>query len=78
METQGVVSFYSFPGGFGFIRISFKNDVFFHVKQWESDLEPKIGMRVTFERGPGHKPGQPDQALRVKIVSAEGQAGGAA
>jgi cold shock CspA family protein len=58
--------------GFGFIRISFKEQYFFHVQNWRGAVVPVRGQRVEFDLGPGHKPGQRPQA--IKVIAIEGGA----
>jgi len=54
--------------GFGFIMVGFRKDYFFHVHQWKSDREPKVGTVVMFEVIPANKPGFQHQAGNVRPV----------
>ena len=70
----GRVQKFSELKGFGFLLESFRTTVFFHVSEWKSDIAPKVGMRVTFDKAPSRKPGMPDQA--TNIVPVENVVGG--
>jgi cold shock CspA family protein len=61
-----VVQKFSALRGFGFLIQGFRTRFFFHITEWQSDLEPKQGMSVCFETAPANKPGMPDQAVRVR------------
>ena len=54
--------------GYGFIFRGFRDRIFFHITQWESDTEPKIGMLVTYNVVPARKPGFEHQAANVRPV----------
>jgi cold shock CspA family protein len=64
----GRVRKYDALRGFGFIMVGFREEFFFHVHQWKSDVEPKVGMVVTFEVIPANKAGFQHQAGNVKPV----------
>lgn len=69
MQYQGRVQQFSVLKGFGFLIEGFKNRVFFHVRNWKSDIAPKIGMPVQFNLGPANKPELPDQAVNIIPLS---------
>jgi len=69
----GTVRNYDEDRGYGFIRISFKEQYFFHVQNWHGADVPVQGARVEFDLAPGHKPGQRPQAIKV-IPAIEGGA----
>lgn len=71
----GTVQTYHEDRGYGFIKITFKERYFFHVQNYRGETAPTVGMLVEFDLAPGHKPGQPDQAIHV--IPAETNAGGA-
>jgi cold shock CspA family protein len=58
--------------GFGFIRREddFRVQVFFHFNNWSDPKAPAMHQRVEFDLGPGFKPGQADQAVKI-IVAAQ-------
>jgi len=64
----GIVHSFDEDRGFGFVRVSFKEQYFFHVQNWRGAEAPARGQRVEFDLGPGHKPGQRPQAVRVIVV----------
>jgi cold shock CspA family protein len=72
---EGKVQKFQVLKGYGFILRGFRERVFFHVSSWKSDTAPRIGMVVTFDLAPAHKPGLPDQAINV--VPVESSVGGA-
>lgn len=69
----GTVHTFDENRGFGFIRISFKEQYFFHVSNWGGPEAPLQGQKVEFDLGAGHKTGQRPQAVKV-IPSIEGSA----
>jgi cold shock CspA family protein len=71
----GRVQKFSELKGFGFLLVDFRTTIFFHVSGWNSDIAPKVGMRVTFDTAPSRKPGMSDQA--VNIMPVESGVGGA-
>jgi len=71
----GTIRTYNEDRGFGFIRVSFKEQYFFHVENWRGAAVPVAGQTVEFDLAPGHKPGQRLQA--VKVIPAETAVGGA-
>ena len=62
---QGTIQNYYPLKGYGFILAGFRKRVFFHVTRYNGPTAPTIDMRVEFDLGPGHKPGQPDQAIKI-------------
>jgi cold shock CspA family protein len=72
---QGTVQKYDDLKGYGFILQGFKTRLFFHVREWKSDTPPLIGMLVSYDVAPPHKPGQYNQA--VNIAPVESGVGGA-
>lgn len=54
--------------GFGFIRVSFKEQYFFHVDNWRAATVPVAGQKVEFDLAPGHKTGQRPQAVKIIVV----------
>jgi cold shock CspA family protein len=73
MIMVGTVHIFDENRGFGFIRISFKEQYFFHVSNWGGPEAPLQGQKVEFDLGAGHKPDQRPQAVKV-IPSIEGGA----
>jgi cold shock CspA family protein len=61
----GTIQTYYEDRGYGFIKISFRERYFFHVQNFRGETVPTQGMRVEFDIAPGHKPGQPNQAIHV-------------
>lgn len=68
---NGEVQQFNKARGFGFLLHGFKNRVFFHVSNWKSDVEPEVGMAVTFDTAPSGRADKPDQAVNV-VPAAEG------
>ena len=64
----GLVQKFSELKGYGFLLLDFKTRVFFHISSWKSSTAPRIGMPVSFDLAPAHKPGLPDQAINVVPV----------
>jgi cold shock CspA family protein len=68
----GTIQTYQEDRGYGFIKISFKERYFFHIENYRGETIPTVGMRVEFDLAPGHKPGQPNQAIHVIPADATG------
>ena len=64
----GIVQKFSQLKGFGFLLQDFKTTRFFHVSSWNSDVAPKIGMKVSYDLAPSRKPGMPEQAVNIVPV----------
>ncbi len=62
---EGKVQKFQVLKGYGFILRGFRERIFFHVTEWKSDIQPRIGMVVMYDLAPAHKPGLPDQAINV-------------
>jgi hypothetical protein len=54
---------------FGFIKITWKQQYYFHISQWDAEELPEIGQRVIFEEAPPRKPGAYPCAVNVKPLS---------
>jgi cold shock CspA family protein len=72
MRKEGTVR--EFRESFGFIKITYKQQYFFHVSQWDSVDLPEVGQRVSFEEAPPRKPGAYPCAVNVQPIG--GQEGG--
>jgi hypothetical protein len=67
MENQreiGVI--HNWRDSWGLVRITFKQRFFFHISEWDSDLEPVIGQQVSFEIRPARPGGALPQAVDVR------------
>ena len=52
----GTILRFNHARGFGFIRpAGLKDDIFFHVSQWQSEHPPEISRGVTFEARQGKR-----------------------
>jgi cold shock CspA family protein len=60
-----IVQKFSEIKGYGFLLESFRSNIYFHVSGWNSDIPPKIGMRVTYDKAPSFVPGKPDMAVNI-------------
>ncbi len=58
-REQGRVKFWNQDKGFGFVRSDDGDDIFAHVSNF-GFLVPKVGNRVTFERGVNPRTGRPE------------------
>jgi CspA family cold shock protein len=66
---QGTIKFYASVRGYGFIEQDGGDDIFFHMNNFESDAEPAIGMKVSYELGVSPKNDKPE-ARNVTPVGA--------
>jgi cold shock CspA family protein len=57
---RALVSMWNSDRGFGYLIQpgKFKSKTFFHVSNWTSDTEPKVGQLVQYVLGAGKNPGQ--------------------
>lgn len=69
---QGTVQKYDDLRGYGFILQGFKTRLFFHVRDWKSDVAPRVGVVVSYDVAPPNKPGQLNQAVNVTPVDGVG------
>jgi cold shock CspA family protein len=69
---QGKVQKYDDLKGYGLILQGFKTRLFFHVREWKNEAPPQVGMIVSYDVAPPHKPGQNDQAVNVVLESTAG------
>ncbi len=67
-RQNGIVRTFNEQKGFGFLRITFKEQFFFHVTEWESDTLPVPGQRVSFEVRPTTKPNGLPLAANIRPV----------
>jgi cold shock CspA family protein len=74
---QGRVQKYVELRGYGFILIDFKTRVFFHLKDWKSDVAPQVGMAVTFDISPSGNPQKYKLNQAINVVPVESVSGGA-
>jgi cold shock CspA family protein len=74
---QGKVQKYVELRGYGFILIDFKTRVFFHLRDWKSDVAPQVGMPVTFDISPSSNPAKYKLNQAINVVPVEGFGGGA-
>jgi CspA family cold shock protein len=66
---QGKIKFYASVRGYGFIEQDGGDDIFFHMNNFESDAEPAIGMKVSYEVATSDRNGKPE-ARNVAPVGA--------
>ncbi|MCF8475746.1 MAG: cold shock domain-containing protein [Pseudolabrys sp.] len=66
-KETGTVKKWKEDRGFGFISIGADEDLFFHVSQVRSGVEPREADRVEFERGVNPKNNKP-QAVNVVVL----------
>jgi cold shock CspA family protein len=57
---QGTIKFYASTRGYGFIEQEGEGDIFFHLNNFESDLDPVMGMKVSYELGVSPKNDKPE------------------
>lgn len=64
---QGSIRYYS-EKGFGFIKRDDRGvDVFFHISQFMTDVQPEAGMRVSFDISDSQRTGK-QQAVGLQIL----------
>ncbi len=64
----GKIQKYDELRGFGFLLKNFRDRIFFHINQWQSDKPPVAGMMVTYDLIPSRKSGFQHQAGNVTPV----------
>jgi cold shock CspA family protein len=74
---QGRVQKYVELRGYGFILLDFKTRVFFHLRDWKSDLAPQVGMHVTFDLSPSSNPAKYKLNQAINVAAVEHVGGGA-
>ncbi len=62
----GKIQKYDELRGYGFILRNFRDRIFFHLHQWQSDKPPVVGMVVTYDLIPAGKAGFEHQAGNVR------------
>jgi cold shock CspA family protein len=66
-RLNGIIRIFHEKRGFGFIRITFKDQYYFHITEWDSDVPPVIGQRVSFEVQPAPTYKQNSLPLAVNV-----------
>jgi CspA family cold shock protein len=66
---QGTIRFYASKKGYGFIEQDGDSDIFYHMNHFESDAEPFVGMKVSYEVATSDRNGKPE-ARNVTPVGA--------
>jgi cold shock CspA family protein len=64
----GKIQTYDELRGYGFILQNFRDRIFFHVNQWQSNTPPVAGMVVLYDLIPSRKSGFQHQAGNVRPV----------
>ncbi len=70
-REQGRVKFVNQDRGFSFIRCDTGDDLFAHISNY-GFLEPKVGNRVSFERGVNPRTSQPEAKSIAILDEVEG------
>jgi len=71
---EGKIQKFQVLKGYGFLLQDFRTRLFFHVNDWKSDIQPRVGMVVTFDLAAPNKPGQFNRAVNVVPVHVAGGA----